>query len=918
MTRTARPVAKMLTVLVFANVMGSQALAAKPGTEPTKPQTSANHWAFHPPRLPTVPRMKNQTWVRTPVDAFVLARLDEKGLIPSKEADPTVLIRRLSLDLLGLPPTAAEIDAFVRDDSPDAYERLVDRLLNSPQYGVRAARFWLDLARFGESHGFEYDKMREHAWPYRDYVIRSFNSDKSYRQFIKEQLAGDVLEPVTRDGIIATTFLVAGPWDEVGNNQVSQLMKARVREEELEDILAAVGQTFLGITINCARCHAHKFDPIPQSDYYRVKAVFEGVRYGDRPILTPSELQTRRDELAGLERKIRSLESKIAGLESAARLAVAQRRRTQTNSSGVGSLPNVQAPVPYAYWSFEADAKDQAGKLAGELIGGASVANGRLILDGKKAYVRSDPLTREIREKTFEVSLQLSTLNQRGGGAISLEDGNEFDAIVFGERQPKKWIAGSAFFRRTLDLMAPEETSTNLIQMVTVYNADNSVAIYRNGVAYANRYTPKGDDTALQPFSAGRARVLIGLRHTGAANGHFAGEIEEAKLYDRALTADEVTAAYRKSPASITEAEIVESLNDQQRQERVALLDELRREQAKLQTIPPVPLAYAGTRQQPGPTHRLVRGDVESKAEVMAAGALSTLGASEFGLQPDAPESERRRKFAEWVASPENPLTARVIVNRIWQQHFGTGLVTTPSDFGLIGERPSHPELLDWLAVQLMNDEWSIKRLHKLILTSNTYRQSSQFNSSAAAVDADNRLLWHFAPRRIEGEAIRDLILSVSGQLNGQMDGPSFRPFTTSAFGGSIFYTLTDPETPQFNRRTIYRMNINSGKNPLLDAFDCPDPSVKIPWRRTTTTPLQALGLMNNEFVQRQARHFAQRVAQHSGPNLLAQINHAYQLAFGREPTDTEAAEAAELAREQGLENVCWVLLNASEFLYLR
>jgi len=289
----------------------------------------------------------------------------------------------------------------------------------------------------------------------------------------------------------------------------------------------------------------------------------------------------------------------------------------------------------------------------------------------------------------------------------------------------------------------------------------------------------------------------------------------------------------------------------------------------------------------------------------------------DLDLDYNTPEGTRRRKFAEWVASPENPLTARVLVNRVWHYHFGRGLVASPSDFGYNGERPSHPELLDYLAADFVANGWSIKKLHKRILLSATYRQGSTFDAKAAAKDADDRLLWRFAPRRLEGETVRDSMLFVSGQLNDKMYGPSYRPFTLKVFN-STFYTLIDPGTPEFNRRTIYRINVNSAKDPLLESFDCPDPSTKTPRRSVTTTPLQALELMNNSFIQRQARLLAERVKTEAVGNGEAQIGHAYRLALGREPTPREKDRAAALVKDHGLENLCWVLLNSSEFLYVR
>jgi hypothetical protein len=529
------------------------------------------------------------------------------------------------------------------------------------------------VARFGESQGYERDKIRDHAWRYRDYVIQSFNSDKPFTQFVKEQIAGDLLEPVTMEGMVATGFLVAGPWDEVGATQQGMLMRLRAREEELEEMLSAVGQTFLGLTVNCARCHDHKFDPIPQRDYYRLKAVFEGVRPGDRPLLPPAERKAYDDGRAAVEQRIRQLEKEIAAL-------------------------------------------------------------------GKGEPQRRDALTAQLTEQ-----------------------------------------------RRAL------------------------------------------------------------------------------------------------------------------------------------QALPAAPLAYAANPSMPEPTFALARGDVEKKREQVTAGGLSAVKvpSPEFSLPADAPEGQRRLKFAEWVASADNPLTARVLVNRVWHYHFGRGLVATPNDFGVNGDRPSHPELLDWLARRFIADGWSLKKLHRRILLSSAYQQSSKLDEQAAAVDADNRFLWRVMPRRLEGEAVRDAMLAVSGQINDQLGGPSFRPFNLKIFN-SHFYELTDPIGPEYNRRTVYRIGVNSAKSPLLDALDCPDPSVKTPRRSMTTTPLQALGLMNNSFVLRQAHHFALRVRKEAGTDPAAQVERAYRLAFGRRPTADETRRSMDLAREHGMESFCWVLLNANEFLYLK
>ena len=381
------------------------------------PPLSTNNWAFQPLTHPAPPAVKNKSWPRNPIDYFILARLEEKKISPAPAADRATLLRRVTFDLHGLPPTPAELDAFLADKSPQAFAKVVDRLLASPRYGERWGRHWLDVVRYGESHGFERDQIRDNAWRYRDYVIESFNRDTPYSQFIKEQIAGDALEPLTAEGITATGFLVCGPWDEVGNGQVSTVMKARVREEELEDVIAVVGQTFLGVTINCARCHDHKFDPIFQVDYYRMKATFAGVRHGDRPLTTPAEAGARAARLDEINRQIRELETKIAAVETAGRERVLH-ASTQTNASGKPALAPT-LPVPVSRWTFEKDASDSVGALHGALLGGASVTNGRLRLDGKGAFVRTAALARDIREKTLEAWIALPDLAQRGGGVIS-------------------------------------------------------------------------------------------------------------------------------------------------------------------------------------------------------------------------------------------------------------------------------------------------------------------------------------------------------------------------------------------------------------------------------------------------------------------------------------------------------------------
>jgi hypothetical protein len=870
-----------------------------------EPAPSAVHWSLLPVRRVEVQAGKH------PVDAFVHAALQREGLAQNPPASPRDLVRRLYFDLIGLPPSPAEVEAYLADPAPDRYEKLVERLLASPRYGERWARHWLDVVRYTESQGFEYDRFRDHAWHYRDYVIRSFNEDKPYDRFMREQIAGDVLEPVTSDGIIAAGLLVAGPWDQAGNAQANQTQRAITREEEMEDLVSVVGQTFLGLTVNCARCHDHKFDPIPLSDYYRVKAVFDGVRHGDRTVEGSGERTAREARLAEARKTLVEAEASVAELERSVVKRVVAARGTVIREPG---------PVPAWVWNFAGTAP---GAADGKVHGSARLAEGRLELPSAGAYFEAPLLTRDVREKTLEAWVSLADLQQGGGAVISLEKkgGGQFDAIVFGERQSGKWMAGSEGFARTRDLDAPAEDAPSgaWVHVAAVYAADGTVALYRNGEPYGKPYKAGG---GVVTFKAGEARVVVGRRHEGGTRAWLTGAVRQAALHERALDPAEVKRAFESGGLSVSSADLLAALTPEERMDRetrrkrVAVVQE-----AVQRASRGGPLAYVGTRVQPEPTRVLKRGDVKSPGDIAVPAGLRAVGTlpADLGLSAEAPEAQRRVKFAEWLASPANPLPARVMVNRLWHFHFGQGLVATPSDFGRSGTAPSHPELLDWLASEFVAGGWSVKSLHRWIVTSATYRQSAEARPEALRVDADNRWLWRFSPRRLEAEAVRDAMLSVSGEINLQLGGPSFRPFTTSDYGAT-FYHLFDKGEPEFNRRTVYRMNINSGKDPMLDAFDCPDPSVKTPRRGVTTTPLQALGLMNSSFVQRQAAVLAARAGSlaGSGAQPVAVVDAAYRLALGRPPSHAELQAAEAAARERGVASVCWALLNSTEFVYVR
>ncbi|MFN0104586.1 MAG: DUF1553 domain-containing protein [Bryobacteraceae bacterium] len=844
------------------------------------PWTARQWWSLQPLR-------------HTPksIDEFITAKLRDAGLTMSPPADRRTLIRRVTFDITGLPPTPEDIEDFVNDAAPTAYEKLVDRLLASPRYGERWARHWLDVVRFTESEGFERDVLRDSAWPYRDYVIRSLNRDKPYIQFAREQIAGDILDPGSPDAIVATGLLVFGPTDAVGLTSAVEREREAVREDQLEEMTGVVSQTFLGLTANCARCHDHKFDPIPQRDYYRFKAALSGVW---QPFEDPAStelfpggrvLDPAHDaKVAALKSQIRSLEEQIA-----------QAHRTARVWAG---------PKPLAQWTFDIDARDQLGPLHAATTSKTQLQEGQLQAP-KSASIVTEPLTSDVTEKTLEAwvtvkkpldsLISVMQIYNRSGyrGAAS-------DGIQFAGGTNKQWRNLSTANFRTAEVNGPKESAAagERIHLAVTYAADGTIRLYRNGEPYGESYRPDaGPSGQTQIYAAGDAVLKF------TATPEFA--LDEARLYNTALTAEQLAASFAASPAPTIE--------------RLAtpLFAELQQLQRQLESLPKPEMAFAAAPRDPGTTHLLLRGDVNRKAEPLTPAGLSALPNAEFNLPMNSPDAARRRHLAEWIANPANPLFSRVIVNRLWLHHFGAGIAENPNDFGANGGLPSHPELLDTLAGELIQSGWSLKALHKKIVLSAAYRQSSKHNKEAAAKDAGNRLLWRYTPRRLEGEAIRDTMLAVSGKLNLQPGGPSFRPFKITKPGGSyVKYEPLDSDDPDLQRRSVYRMNVNTGGDPMLESLDCPVPAVKTPKRPSTTTALQALSLMNNPLPIRLSKAFAARVASEAN-TIDAQIDRAFSLALGRAPLPHEKEAARSLIQDQNLAALCWGLFNASEFLQL-
>ncbi len=868
-------------------------------------------WSLQPLQPPPVPPL-NADWSRTNIDPFILQKLQQANLHPSPESEPRQLIRRLYFDLVGLPPTPEQISAFEAEPSEAAYQKIVTELLDSHHYGQRWGRHWLDIVRFGESDGFERNFQRENAWHYRDWVIDALNKDTPYDEFVRMQLIGDLLTGEL-EGAAATGYWVAG----VHNTTVggSKRMNQLARQDEMEDALATLGQSFVGLTFNCARCHDHKFDPVTQAEYYQLYSSISGLGFGDKEVAIPAE-QLKLDQL---NLHLSQRQAALAKLNQVARDAV-------IDSRSRGESVVVELPVPYAKWDFDTDLNDSVGNLHGRAQGGAHIEEGALILDGQ-SYVETSLITREVKEKTLEAWVQLDSLEQQGGAAITLQssDGSVFDAIVFGEIEPKRWMSGSNGFARTDSFEGREEMEAlqGPVHVAIVYRADGTIIGYRNGEPYGHSVR-KSD---LHTFPAGESEILFGLRHKPVGgNRMLKAKIYQAAFYDHALSPEEIAATAGNSASYVSEEQLVASLTDQQRASRASLQTEIAellaaRDQQAAKAKLPVYTLVSGTGET---TNVLLRGDPDNLGDVVAPGATAAIPAisSNFGLAPDAPEADRRRKLAAWITDSNNPLFTRVIVNRIWHYHFGTGIVDTPSDFGFNGGRPSHPELLDYLATQFKENGYRLKWLHRQIVSSSVYRQSTYGLPepewrAANAIDAGNRLLWRGNTRRLEAESLRDAILCVAGQLNDAQGGPSFKDVAINFNAGTTYFEPIEVDGPEYNRRTVYRFNPRGGRTALLDTFDCPDPSSTAPKRAVTTTPLQSLSLMNNEWVLQMSSYFAERVKTEIGDNIPAQVTRTWQLAIGRDPNESERALSEQLVSDHGLPALCRGLFNFNEFVII-
>ncbi len=759
---------KIAVICVPLSLALTQISAAAAGPDPFTPQ-QRRYWAFQKVRRPAAPAVGNRNWVRNPIDAFILGKLEPKGISPGPAADKIALIRRAYFDLTGLPPAPAQVRAFIEDSSPAAFEKVVDELLASPHYGERWGRHWLDVARFAESTGFEDDVTRPNAWRYRDYVIDSFNKDKPYDRFVREQIAGDELWPSDFDARTATAF--NRHYAEEGNQK--DLLMAR--QEMLHDITSVTGSAFLGLTFECARCHNHKFDPSLQQDYYRLQAFFANVGQSDGfPLAPPEQVRQYRQQLAEWE------------------------ARSQ--------------PV----W-------DEMSKL----------------LMSKRAYSPAQLLARYP------------------------------DYVI--EAMGK----------------------------------------------------PGADRTPIQTWMA----HLLGTKTCN-------------------------TCPVRPKPHLDPQfRSVVSKLNAAEKKR----FDELESELEKLASLKPKDLPQ-GTGMidvsgEAPPTHVLGVGLYTAPQEEVDPGFPTILDSQPPAIAKPAalPSTGRRTALANWLTDPDNPLTGRVMVNRVWHHHFGTGIVATPGDFGIMGSRPTHPELLDWLTDDFVRNGWSLKRLHRLIMTSSTYRQSSGNREQARVADPSNQLLWRFPPQRLEAEAVRDSALAVAGLLNTAVGGRSVFPPLPAGMPKPVGGWDLSKDVSEHNRRSVYIFVRRNDPYPMLSAIDFPDSHDSCSRRNRTTTAPQALTLLNGKLTAEWARHFAGRVLDQAAGDPGRQVEAAYSLAYSRPPDPWEkdtaqtflarqadiiaaqtaeenaapvpdvaaaAGDAASRARAAALVDYCLMLLNSNEFVY--
>ena len=825
-----------------------------------------NHWAFQPLVRPTVPKTNASAWIRSPIDAFVLQKLIAKGLKPNPTASRRELIRRVTYDLTGLPPTPEEAAAFEADTAPNAYERLVDRLLASPHYGERWGRHWLDLVRYAETNSYERDNPKPNVYKYRDYVIRAFNADKPYNRFVQEQIAGDELPDATGDSLTATAYYRLGIWDD----EPADVKQAEA--DDADDLVATTGQAFLGLTFDCARCHDHKFDPIPQKDYYRLVSFFHNInRFKNGGptdesayFATEAERKVYDAKVAEIEDKRKTNAAQTAAIEAVYK----QNRAALLNPGDISDLK-------YRYYEGAFAALPDFDALK-------PTATGTLT----PAFLDLKPRKRD--ENFGFVYEGILNVAKEGEYTFYLDTDDGSRLTVNGKKLTEKPIGGG----QGMEMRGIIRLAAGKVPFRVDY--------FQGGSLFGLNFAWSGPGFARRPLTPLENSSVLGTPTLAAAELPLTVSAEQAGRYVR-LTAEKAELDKAAPPTPDKTLCVTEAGP----------------------TAPDTFVLLRGNPQTPGDK-------VEPAFPLCLGGGVPVVAAPSAG----AKTARRRLALANWLTAPNNPLTARVIVNRIWQHHFGRGLVRTANDFGLQGSRPTHPELLNWLAKEFMAQGWSFKKLHKLILMSNTYKQSSRSNALGLAKDPQNDSLWRFEMRRLDAEEIRDSVLSVSGSLNPALFGPPIYPevskevLATQSIPGADWETAKmKPE--DLNRRSIYIHVKRSLIYPLLASFDLPETDRPNAARFASTQPTQALSLMNGPLLNQQAALLAERIHKeisNSANDKRAFINRLLSLITQRIPTELEIAEClkftAKLEKrgvkpEQAQTYLSLLALNLDEFLYL-
>lgn len=1060
-----------------------------------KPVTDLDWWSLRPLNTPIVPTLDPtlDSLARNDIDRFLLARLAEQALSFSPEADRRTLIRRLYFDLIGLPPTPQEVEQFLADPDPLAYENLVDRLLDSPRYGEQWARHWLDVVQYGDSHGYDKDKPRPNAWPYRDYVIHAFNSDKPYERFVQEQLAGDRLWPESPEALVATGFIAAGPWDFIGHAEVPETKVDGMvaRNLDRDNMVSSTVNSFMSLTVQCARCHHHKFDPVTMQEYYSLQSVFAAIDRADRGYDPDPQIAQQRAQLLQQERELVAASSRLnQQIEQAKTPAIlALEQRIDALSSSLPALANPTTPRSDAYgyhsqvatepdtikWvqvdlgstrridqivlaaadeygfsdfgfpeRFKVEVCDEP-QFASPLVvhdatsaDAARPGNHAVVIEAngiEARYVRVTATRLWNRRQAgqplsgdwiFALG-ELAAISQ--GNLLAVQEVTSLDSIEAGTRWGRAALIDGVYGSHTLDQRLANTSSSpsngyhsqfaaaaDTLKWVRLdFNASTSFDSVRlipakpvdwqpdtPGFGFPVRYRIEasnspdftqaqvlvdrsqedqvnpGDDFVTLTFPETTARYLriVATKLWDRGESHFALALAEIQVMqgeeNLALQAtvdslDSIdTDKWRReflvdgfssrSPL-LSPAEQVLALRmpvEQQeqlellKQELTQLIDssidprlisaqseshaKLKQVRDELQSLPLQQNVFVGTvhagsgafrgRAGLGPREIrvLARGEVTRPTDLVQPGAIDLIpGVSPiFDLPVEHDESDRRVALAHWITRADNPLTWRSIVNRVWLYHFGQGIVDSPNDFGRGGQLPTHPELLDWLALEFRDNGQTFKSLHRLIVTSAAYRQSSQSHELGEQVDSGNRLLWRMNRRRLTAEEIRDSVLQLTGRLNLQMGGPGFQDFIVEHPEHSPHYEYHkyDPLDPATHRRSIYRFIVRSQPQPFMNTLDCADPSMSVPKREETQTALQALTLLNNQFMVSMASELAERVSQES-ESVEEQIRFLWSESLHREPTEQELAAVSQYARQFGLANTCRMVLNINEFVFV-